>query len=255
MIVQNSLFLFVVLAAFLLASVLPALAGSPPLDPRCEGFTKIHFGFKGGLALTQHQGIEPRDLEYTVSSSMRAGIAAGVFIILPVTERFGIQQEVLYVQKGSRQKIGADVLTVPVTMDVTYDLDYLEIPVLLRYHWFTGRDVGLYSLAGFAFGLKINDHYELSAVLDDGVDQVPIKADSDMSEVDIFDFAFTYGMGLEFPVGGNWLLLEYRFDLSLEALPLPTYAYVPFGDEEILVDNDPVPLRNQAHMLMVGFRF
>ncbi len=207
------------------------------------------------MSLAQHQGIEPRDLEYTVSSTMRKGLAGGVFIVLPVTERFGIQQEILYVQKGSRQKIGADVLTVPVTMDVTYDMDYLEIPVLLRYHWITGRDVGLYSLAGFAFGLKMQDRYRLSAVLDDGVDQVPIKADSDMSEVDLFDFAFTYGIGLEFPVGDNWLLLEYRFDLSLEALPLPTYAYVPFGDEELLVDNDPVPLRNQAHMLMIGIRF
>ena len=158
-------------------------------------------------------------------------------------------------KKGSRQKIGAEVLTLPVTMDVTYDLDYIEVPVLLRYHWLSGGGVGLYSLAGFSFGLKTHDRYTLSAVLDDGVDQVPIKADSDMSEVDLFDFAFTYGIGLEFPVGKSWLLLEYRFDLSLEALPLPTYAYVPFGDEEILVDNDPVPLRNQAHMLMVGFRF
>ncbi len=219
------------------------------------GFTKLSWGLKGGASFAQHQGTTPRDMEYTVSSTMRRGVTAGVFLILPVTKRFGIQQEVLYVQKGSRQKIGADVLTVPVTMDVTYDMDYLEIPVLLRYHWITGRDVGLYSLAGFAFGLKMQDRYTLSAILDDGVDQVPIKADSDMSEVDLFDFAFTYGIGLEFPVGDNWLLLEYRFDLSLEALPLPTYAYVPFGDEELLVDNDPVPLRNQAHMLMIGIRF
>ena len=95
MITRNFLFILAGLTTFLLASFLPAWAGPPPLDPRAEGFTKIHFGFKGGLALTQHQGIEPRDMEYTVSSSMRSGLAAGVFIILPVTERFGIQQEVL----------------------------------------------------------------------------------------------------------------------------------------------------------------
>ena len=255
MIVAMPLVLRPILILILFTSVLPALAGPSPLDPRPEGFTKVHFGFKAGLAVTQHQGIEPRDMEYMVSSSMRTGMAAGAFLILPVTGRFGIQQEVLYVQKGSRQKIGADVLTVPVTMDVTYDQDYLEIPVLLRYHWITGRKTGFYTLAGFSFGLKINDRYKLSAVLDDGVDQVPIQADSDMSEVDLFDFAFTYGIGLEFPVADNWLLLEYRFDLSLQALPLPTYAYVPFGDDEILVENETVPLRNQAHILMVGFRF
>ena len=74
-------------------------------------------------------------------------------------------------------------------------------------------------------------------------------------KVDLFDFAFTYGVGLEVPVGGRHLLLEYRFDLSLEQLPLPTYAYVPFEDELLLVDNDPVPLRNQSHLLMLGIRF
>jgi hypothetical protein len=240
---------------FLVAVLGSSPASSGPLEPRDQGLPRIHFGFKGGLALTQHQGIEPRDLEYTVSSTMRRGVAGGVFMILPVTERFGLQQEVLYVRKGSRQEIGADILDVPVTMDVVYDMDYIEIPVLLRYHWLTGDGFGLYSMSGFCFGIKINDRYTLSAVLDDGVEQIPISADNDMSEVDLFDMAFTYGLGIEFPLGGNRFLLEYRFDLSLEALPLPTYAYVPFGEEQVLVDNDPVPLRNQAHMLMVGIRF
>ena len=63
-------------------------------------------------------------------------------------------------------------------------------------------------------------------------------------------------MGVEFPLAGGRLLVEYRFDLSLQQLPLPTYAYVPFGEEdEILVENEPVPLRNQAHVVMIGIRF
>jgi hypothetical protein len=76
-----------------------------------------------------------------------------------------------------------------------------------------------------------------------------------MSEVDLFDFLFTYGVGLETVVGGQRLLAEYRFDLSLQQLPLPAYADVPFGDETVRVDNDPVPLRNQCHMLLMGIRF
>lgn len=219
------------------------------------GFTQLSWGIKGGLALAQHQGTTPRDLEYTVSSTMRRGVTAGVFLVLPVTSRFGLQQEVLYVQKGSRQDIGVDVFDIPSVMHVTYDMDYIEIPLLLRYHWLIDRGVDIYSLGGFAFALKVNDRYQLSGEVDDGTETVPIRADSDMSEVDLFDFTFTYGVGLEFPVGKSRLLVEYRFDLSIEALPLPTYAYVPFGDEELLVDNDPVPLRNQCHMIMVGIRF
>ena len=195
-------------------------------------------------------------MEYTVSSHMRRDIAGGVFLILPVTERLSLQQEVLYVSKGSRQDIGVAIFDIPTTLTVSYDMNYLEIPVLLRYSWLQDRDVSLYSLAGFAFALKLQDRYTLSGEVDDGEQQVPLHADSDMSEVDLFDFAFTYGIGFEIPAGGGHWILEYRFDLSLEALPLPTYAYVPFGEEEdVLVENDPVPLRNQSHMVMVGFRF
>lgn len=244
-----------VLQLLLLWVVLTVPVGALAEAPDTGGFPAFSWGFKGGPALAQHQGTTPRDLEYEVSSTMRRGVAAGVFINLPVTPRFSLQQEILYVQKGSRQDIGVDIFDIPTVLNVTYDLDYLEIPVLLRYHWTYGRKVNVYSLAGFAFGLKVNDGYRLSGVVDDGVDRVPVTADSDISELDIFDFAFTYGLGVEVPWHGRWLLIEYRFDLSLEALPLPTYAYVPFGDEQLLVDNEPVPLRNQAHMLMVGIRF
>ena len=219
------------------------------------GFTSLSAGLKGGLGLAQHQGTEPRDLEYTVDSTMRRGLAAGVFVTLPITRRFQLQQEVLYVQKGSRQDIGAVIFDIPTVLDVTYDLDYLEIPVLLRYHWLIDRRVDIYSLAGFAFALKVDDHYQLQGEVSDGEESIPLSADSDMSEVDLFDFLFTYGVGVEVPVGGPRLLLEYRFDLSLQQLPMPTYADVPFGDETVRVDNDPVPLRNQCHMLLMGFRF
>ena len=109
--------------AFLLGSVCAAAAADDP-----GGFTQLALGVKGGLGLAQHQGTEPRDLEYTVDSTMRRGVAAGVFLTLPITRRFCLQQEVLYVQKGSRQDIGAVIFDIPTVMDVTYDMDYLESP-------------------------------------------------------------------------------------------------------------------------------
>jgi hypothetical protein len=239
------------LGLFICLFSLPCLAQSEDEG----GFTQLSWGLKGGLALAQHQGTEPRDMEYTVSSTMRRGVTFGAFLYLPVTPRFGLQQEVLYIQKGSRQEIGVEIFEIPTVLDVTYDLDYIEIPLMLRYHWLIERAVDIYTLGGFSFGLKINDRYQLSGEVDDGNEVVPIYADSDMSEVDMFDFTFTYGIGFEFFAGSNRLLVEYRFDLSIEALPLPTYAYVPFGDEEVLIDNEPVPLRNQCHLIMVGIRF
>lgn len=219
------------------------------------GLPGVSFGFKGGLALAQHQGTTPRGMQYTVDSTGRRDVAAGIFLVLPVSDRLQFQQEILYVRKGSRQDIGVEIFDVPAILHVSYDMDYLEIPVLMRYLWTRGRTVDVYSLAGFGFGLKINDRYRLSGLVDDGTETIPLSADSDMSEVDMFDFHFSYGVGLETPLGGRRLLLEYRYDLSLDALPLPTYADVPFGEETVRVDNDPVPLRNQTHMLMLGLRF
>jgi len=64
------------------------------------------------LSLSQHSGIQERDSEYSVSSSWRTGFAAGAFVYLPITSRFGIQQEVFYTQKGSSQDISVDILEI-----------------------------------------------------------------------------------------------------------------------------------------------
>jgi len=49
--------------------------------------------------------------------------------------------------------------------------------------------------------------------------------------------------------------VEYRFVIGWNGLMMPTYAYVPFGDEMILVENDPVQLKNQNHLVLVGISF
>lgn len=240
--------------AALLAALFPLAGPTAALEPGDEDLPGVSLGLKAGCSLAQHQGVEPRDLEYTVSSSGRRGLAAGVMLLVPITARFGLQQELLFLQKGSRQEIGVEVLEIPTVLDVSYEMDYLEVPVLLRCAWLTAGDKQIYSLAGFSFGLKLHDRYRLAGVVTDGVESIPLSADSDMSEVDLFDFAFAYGVGIEVPWAGRRVLLEYRFDLSLERLPLPAYARVPFGDEEIVVENEPVGLRNQAHVLCLGIR-
>jgi hypothetical protein len=62
-------------------------------------------------------------------------------------------------------------------------------------------------------------------------------------------------VGVDFPFLGMKFLVEYRFTIGWNALAMPTYAYVPFGDEEILIDNEPVELKNQDHMLLIGITF
>jgi hypothetical protein len=243
-------------AAVLLCLCVSSAARADSTDGRAanseSGWAGVSFGFKAGLSLSQHSGIEERDSEYSVSSSWRTGFAAGVFLYLPVTSRFGIQQEVFYTQKGSSQDISVDILEIPSVLHVTYDMDYVEIPVFFRFDWYQWDRGAVYSLAGTALSFKVNDHYTLDGEIDDGTQTVPLSADADMSEVEMFDYSFVYGMGVDFSLFGARLLLEYRFAMGWNSLAMPTYAYVPFGDEQILIENEPVSLKNQNHLVLLG---
>jgi hypothetical protein len=219
------------------------------------GFPSISWGFKAGLSLSQNSGVMERDAEYSVSSQYRRGFAGGLFIYMPITSRFGLQQEFLYVQKGSRQDITVEIVDIPTVLDVKYQMDYFEIPVLLRYTWIRISGRAFYSFGGTALSLKADDRYRLSGVVDDGVEQVPLYADSDMSEVEMFDYSFIFGLGYEHNVRSSRLLIEYRFTIGWNGLEMPTYAYVEFEGKDLLIDNDPVTLKNQAHLFLLGLSF
>ncbi|MBD3334239.1 MAG: outer membrane beta-barrel protein [Candidatus Eisenbacteria bacterium] len=255
----RKLYLGLALIGLLIAS-LPAKGKEPgaPLEGRRSDSSPIpalDFGFKTGLSISQSYGTEERYPEYTVTSSYRTSSAAFLFLHLPVTERFGIQYEIGYVRKGSRQDIEVEILEIPTVLDVAYDMEYIDIPVMWSYKWLDLRGFDVRSLAGFSLSLKVDDHYTLSGEISDGEQVVPITADSDMSEVDMFDYSFLYGTGLEFAVQDIDLILEWRFTIGWNVLAMPTYAYVPFGDEQQLIDNEPVPLRNQNHLILLGLRF
>ncbi len=239
----------------ILLLVLLLVSGADASDGSGGTLADLSVGFRGGINFAQHTGIEERDSDYDVSSSWRVGLTVGAFIYWPITDRLGLQQEVVYTQKGSSQQIVVDILDLPTTLDVTYEVDYIEIPVLLRFTSFKRSDSSVYSLFGTAMSLKTRGHYELKGELSDGEQVIPLSADADLREVDMFDFSFIYGTGYERDIGGTHLLAEYRFTMSWNTLHMPTYAYVPFEDEELLIENPPVALKNQTHSIMLGIRF
>jgi hypothetical protein len=247
--------LVVMTAALVLYPQLAKTAAPEPSDRRNEGLPHLSFGLKAGAGLSQHSGVKERDADYEVASEWKRGFAAGIFLYLPITPRFGLQQELLYVQKGSRQDITVEILDIPTVLDVTYDMDYIEIPVLMRLTWYRWSEHAVYSYAGTAFSLKIRDRYTLTGEIDDGNEIVPLYADSDLSEVEMFDYSFVYGAGMDVSLLHRKFMIEYRFVIGWNRLAMPTYAYVPFGDEEILIDNEPVPLKNQNHLVLIGITF
>ena len=203
------------------------------------------FGLKVGYNLSQHYGTKAGAENYEVDTHFRHAAGGGLFIYSPITEAFGIQQELLYVMKGSREDI--IIKDQPIQVKVEYDMDYIEIPVLFKFQEHKFRKFTLYGFSGFALSIMVKAHYDLVGTVEfnEGghITIMPISASNNMPDTDIFDYAFLYGGGIDFRIRDLDLFFEHRFTIGWNPLLLPTFE-----------NEDPVPLRNQSYLFMLGIK-
>jgi hypothetical protein len=207
---------------------------------------KIKFGLKAGYTLSQHYGSKTGTENYQIGTHFRHAAGGGALIYVPITEAFGMQHELLYVLKGSREDIC--IKDQPIQVKVQYDLDYLEIPTLFKFQVHQFKHIGIYGFSGFALSILLHAHYDLKGTVDfnDGGNmiRIPVSASNNMPDTDIFDYAFVYGGGLNFAPGKLPLFFEYRFTIGWNQLLLPTFSNQP-----------PVALRNQSYLFVLGVVF
>ena len=209
------------------------------LNSSLSAQTGVLFGFKGGYSMSTQYGITVPGLPYTVDSLYRHGIAGGILAYFPITESFGIQQELLYVMKGSRQDISMAVP--PFNSHSEYNLNYLELPIVLRYTFVKLGNFKIYGSSGFALSILLNGESLTKGAVNMGGIQVPFAESTKMEGVDTFDYGFLYGAGLDFTLFGKKCFFEYRFNIGWNTLMMPTSA-----------GQDPAPLRNQDYIFALG---
>ena len=151
------------------------------------------FGIKAGVNFsnitTNDDDIE--DLKAKI------GFQAGAMLKLNLTEKFAIQPEALFVRKGSNYKyLGADVSS---------NLDYLDIPVLVVLQPF---DIPLQIQFGpqFSYLLGTNVKYE------NGVFGVEETYEVEREDFEDYDLGYAIGLGMNF---GN-SVLDIRFTQGLK---------------------------------------
>ena len=121
----------IVVACVVLGSAMPA---------RAQG---VAVGVKAGVSVANLQFIEEDE---KIDLDGRVGFVGGVFLIWPANQRFALQTEALYVQKGASHNA--------VGLEAHLNLDYVDVPVLLRvstagsgsgpaFHVFGGPSVGV----------------------------------------------------------------------------------------------------------------
>jgi hypothetical protein len=133
-------------------------------------------GISGGLKLglnLANQTISSGELGFTASPSFRPTIHAGGYLTAMVTEKFGVQPEILYSGQGYKQ--GSAV----------FKANYITVPVLLRYNF-----TDLFSIhAGPQIGI-------LASAKADGEDVKDMLKGTDIG--------IAAGLGVDLPMGLNF---------------------------------------------------
>lgn len=212
----------------------------------------VEYGVKLGFNLAQHYGTKADDTEFKVQSALRPGFVGGVWLHYRLLEEVRLGYEILYSMKGSRQQVQVlqmegETLSKPAEMNLRYDLDYIEMPILLRLRTLNKPRLALETIAGTAMSLKIKGHHELEGTFylpdSEGFEEIPVSESSDLAYVNMFDYSFVYGFALQYH-GPMELTAELRFTLGWDYLRLPTFSLA-----------EPAELRNQTYSLILGAHF
>ena len=205
--------------------------------------TGVEFGIKAGYNIGTQYGIKIPDLPYDVDSDSRNGFVGGFIFRFPVTEAFSVQQEFLYVQKGSGQNVVSTAP--PVSTFSDYTLNYFELPITFRYNFANIGNVGIYGSSGFALSMLLDGEYAVDGVVDVGGGmQVPFNEAGDTDGLDDLDYSFIYGLGLEFDLFNQSCFFDYRQTIGWNTLMMPTAE-----------GSAPAPLKNQSYSFALGIFF
>jgi hypothetical protein len=162
-------------------------------------------GVRAGLAVADLRG----DFADLVGADRRVGLAGGGFLRVHFPGPVGLEAELLYVMKGATTEIDVtdESGTTLGTGTITYQLDYVEIPVLLRVALGGAGPVQPSLLLGPSLGVKVRSRLAYDGP---GPDM-----SADLNQVEDTDFGLVGGVGLEFGHGPARMLLDARYTLGL----------------------------------------
>ena len=177
------------------------------------------FGLKAGINLA-NVNFDPQPDEDV--SGRRTGFVGGLFVVVPVTELIAFQGEALFSQKGTSFDADGD--------EGSLELDYLEVPLLLRVGTASSGRTSFHAFAGPAIGLKLRSKF--SATFEGETEDEDIEDD-----IEAFDIGLVGGAGVDF----GRFTLDGRYTWGLRNV--------------LNVDPDEARIKNRAFSIMAGVRF
>lgn len=147
-------------------------------------------GIRGGLNISNFYVDQIND------ESTRIGLNAGLFSRWQVSDRYGIQAELNYSEKGNRS-----VYEGLIDQEVMYNFNYLDLPVMAAIRIGGPVEVNLGMYAGYLLNASISSDGDLGEYSDD------ISRD----DLQDFDFGFLGGLNLNF----NRVQAGVRYNLGM----------------------------------------
>lgn len=126
---------------------------------KTKSSSPITFGVKGGLnisTISDSNGSDYHDDE----NKLKAGFHAGVFVNIPIAEKFSIQPELLFSQLGAkieeRERYFGSNMSYRKDSDYKANFNYLVLPVMVQYNILPQ----LYVEAGPEFGFLLGGKFK-----------------------------------------------------------------------------------------------
>lgn len=206
---------------------------------KTKSSSPVTFGVKAGLNASTLSQYDRYD-GYDNDQKMKAGFNAGVFVNIPVAEKFSIQPELLFNQLGSKSEekyeffINSDVLRQK--FDYKTTLNYLSLPVMVQYNILPQ----LYVEAGPEFGILLSGKTKGDATMTNISGNTSTQSFSNNISKDILN-KFNFGIG----IGAG-----YYFTQNLAAT-----ARFTAGITDVYKHNTGDAIRNNAVQIGLAYKF
>ncbi|GGG50226.1 porin family protein [Bizionia arctica] len=187
---------------------------------------EIQFGVKGGVNLTKIIGDDMGDVK------SRTSFNAGIVVEIPISDRLSLQPEVFYSGQGFDVKEIDQDNIFDTDQNIEYQLDYIQVPVLLKAYLVEGLSLEV----GPQFGFKIHEEFDFQPNSDDG----DIEINDEDSYVKDFDTSVAFGVSYKFD---NGFFVNGRYNLGLTNI----------FEENTIFEN--VDAKNSVWQFGVGFMF
>ncbi|MEZ4948307.1 MAG: porin family protein [Saprospiraceae bacterium] len=187
---------------------------------------QVGIGVRGGVNFAS-QSIKGNVLDSFEVENI-TGLSAGVYAEFVVSEFFGIQPELEFIQRGKKSVSDFQEGGVNFTRETVEKFSYLEVPILAKIK-FGSEDLKVNFLLGPNFGFALNGKEEETTIIN-GDSDVEVRdfdfKDSNYKRLDVGALA---GLGVSVHFGGFSVFADYRYLFGLSDLD--------DGDGEVTVKN------------------